>query len=122
MGKTKIEWCDETWNPVWGSHNDCPYCYAKKIARRFGKTPEERDFLPTWKEQNFNRKFAKATKRVFVNSMSDIQHWKPEWMRMVIKRIGENPDIQFIFLTKGGYDSYAGYDWPKNVEIGRAHV
>ena len=31
MNKTKIEWCDMTWNPVTG----CPYCYARKIAERF---------------------------------------------------------------------------------------
>lgn len=36
MNKTKIEWCDSTWNPVTGCLNDCEYCYAKKIANRFG--------------------------------------------------------------------------------------
>lgn len=34
--QTKIEWCDSTWNPVTGCLNSCPYCYAKKIANRFG--------------------------------------------------------------------------------------
>jgi protein gp37 len=36
MIKTKIEWADYTWNPVTGCYNDCPYCYARGIARRFG--------------------------------------------------------------------------------------
>jgi len=36
MNKTKIEWCDMTWNPVTGCLNDCGYCYARKIASRFG--------------------------------------------------------------------------------------
>lgn len=35
MNKTKIEWCDITWNPVWGCKNNCSYCYARKIAKRF---------------------------------------------------------------------------------------
>lgn len=35
MNKSKIEWCDSTWNPVSGCLHDCPYCYAKKIAERF---------------------------------------------------------------------------------------
>lgn len=35
MGKTKIDWCDYTWNPVTGCYHNCPYCYAKKIANRF---------------------------------------------------------------------------------------
>lgn len=36
MEKTKIEWCDSTWNPVTGCKHDCPYCYARGIAERFG--------------------------------------------------------------------------------------
>lgn len=36
MDKTKIEWADMTWNPVTGCKHNCEYCYAKKIAERFG--------------------------------------------------------------------------------------
>ena len=36
MQKTKIEWCDMTWNPVTGCLHGCPYCYARGIANRFG--------------------------------------------------------------------------------------
>lgn len=35
MNKTKIEWCDSTWNPVTGCLHGCEYCYARKIAERF---------------------------------------------------------------------------------------
>lgn len=35
--KTKIDWCDSTWNPVAGCLHDCAYCYARKIAERFGR-------------------------------------------------------------------------------------
>ena len=35
MYKTKIDWCDSTWNPVTGCFHDCEYCYARKIANRF---------------------------------------------------------------------------------------
>ena len=35
MQKTKIEWCDSTWNPITGCLHDCKYCYARKIANRF---------------------------------------------------------------------------------------
>jgi len=33
--KTKIDWCDSTWNPVTGCLHGCAYCYARKIAERF---------------------------------------------------------------------------------------
>lgn len=36
MDKTRIEWCDSTWNPVTGCLHGCGYCYARGIAHRFG--------------------------------------------------------------------------------------
>ena len=41
MLKTKIEWCDSTWNPITGCRHKCPYCYARRMAERFsGYDPE----------------------------------------------------------------------------------
>lgn len=34
--KTKIDWCDSTWNPVTGCLHGCEYCYARGIATRYG--------------------------------------------------------------------------------------
>ncbi|MDO5540592.1 MAG: DUF5131 family protein [Eubacteriales bacterium] len=36
MHKTKIDWCDSTWNPITGCLHGCEYCYARSIAKRFG--------------------------------------------------------------------------------------
>lgn len=36
MDKTKIDWADASWNPVTGCMHGCEYCYARKIAERFG--------------------------------------------------------------------------------------
>lgn len=42
MGKkTKIDWCDSTWNPVTGCLRGCAYCYARRIAERFGGYPSD---------------------------------------------------------------------------------
>lgn len=42
MGKkTKIDWCDSTWNPVTGCLYGCEYCYARRIAKRFGGYPSD---------------------------------------------------------------------------------
>ena len=35
MDKTKIDWCDSSWNPVTGCLHGCEYCYAGGIAERF---------------------------------------------------------------------------------------
>ena len=49
MNKTDIEWADYTWNPVTGCLHDCPYCYARRIAYRFGL-----DFAPKMDDPNFH--------------------------------------------------------------------
>ena len=42
MGKkTKIDWADATWNPVTGCLHGCEYCYARRIAERFGGYPSD---------------------------------------------------------------------------------
>lgn len=43
MNKTKIEWCDSTWNPVTGCLHGCEYCYARRIAERFQRKGDLRE-------------------------------------------------------------------------------
>lgn len=35
MNRSKIEWCDHTWNPITGCRHDCKYCYARRMSARF---------------------------------------------------------------------------------------
>ncbi len=35
MNRSKIEWCDHTWNPITGCRHNCEYCYARRMAVRF---------------------------------------------------------------------------------------
>lgn len=35
MNRSKIEWCDHTWNPITGCRHNCSYCYAKRMTVRF---------------------------------------------------------------------------------------
>ena len=67
--KTKIDWCDSTWNPVTGCLHGCDYCYARRIAERFGgydgaslvgqaaymyaKTLEHAELVETWEDVEF---------------------------------------------------------------------
>lgn len=56
MNKTKIEWCDATWNPISGCYHGCEYCYARNIARRFSYEGETLDapaeLQKTWIEDS----------------------------------------------------------------------
>lgn len=109
MGKSKIEWCDYTWNPVWGCLNHCEYCYARNMAKRFyakvaQKNPikEQRlkNFVPTLLLKNLEKKIPGSARFIFVNSMSDIFYWDRNWLFLVFQEISKNPDKIFMFLTK----------------------
>ena len=107
--KTKIEWTDATWNPVYGCRHDCFYCYAKKIAYRFREQlsnifgiPAQvfKNFEPVWIERNFEKEFPENVSHIFVNSMSDIAFWQQNWVDKVIAKIKTYPEKKFMFLTK----------------------
>lgn len=99
--KTRIDWCDYTWNPVWGCLHTCSYCYARKTAARFGMDICGRtDFVPAWVEKNFAKPFPKAPSRIFVNSMSDPYFYELEWMDKIFKKIASAPEHTFLWLTK----------------------
>jgi len=79
--QSKIEWTDATWNPVRGCTKispGCAHCYAQTFAERFRGVPGH----PF--EQGFDLRLVpeklgeplrwSGSKRVFVNSMSDLFH------------------------------------------------
>ena len=35
MNRSRIEWCDHTLNIITGCKNNCEYCYARKLTKRF---------------------------------------------------------------------------------------
>ncbi len=35
MNRSRIEWCDHTWNPITGCRHGCKYCYARRHVARF---------------------------------------------------------------------------------------
>ena len=130
MGKTtKIDWCDSTWNPVTGCLHGCEYCYARRIAERFGSNqmpiftdypvldepvrsvginggkiqPYPFDFTPTFHRYRLDEP-ARWTKprNIFVCSMSDLfGEWVPDaWIREVFEACEEAPQHRYMFLTK----------------------
>ncbi len=50
MDRTRIDWCDATWNPVTGCQYGCPYCYAEKIAKRYGGHDHDQNKEPIGRE------------------------------------------------------------------------
>lgn len=121
MNKTKIDWCDSTWNPVTGCLHGCEYCYARKIATRFGGNalsvnhvldepivtkgkvqPYPFGFVPTFHCYRLNDYIAKKGRNIFVCSMADLfGKWVPdEWIEEVFKACEKAPQHNYLFLTK----------------------
>lgn len=82
--RSKIEWTDQTWNPVTGctklspASPGCQHCYASTFAERFRDTPGhyfERGFDLQLRPDKLNEPLHwRKPRLVFVNSMSDLFH------------------------------------------------
>ena len=73
----KIGWCDMTWNPVWGCHNHCEYCYARGIAKRFKRVIAENECNYRWYKMEIADSY---TKRAFINMTEEIRNFKPTFL------------------------------------------
>ena len=111
MNRSKIEWVlnpdnktlGYTWNPVTGCLHGCTYCYARRIARRFGKTQEEQDSKPVFHPERLNDPARiKKPSTIFVCSMADLfGDWVPMgWIEDVLQACKMAPQHRYIFLTK----------------------
>ena len=116
MNKSKIEWCDYTWNPIKGyCPNDCPYCYSHRIYNRFKWDKQLRCNFP----ELYKITKIKEPSRIFVGSMIDLYHpqiHKP-WVEMIIDYSKRCPQHTFITLTKFP-ENLLIYSFPKNWWIG----
>ena len=105
---TAIEWAQWSWNPITGCKHDCPYCYARDIANRFYPQKFEPSIYPERFACPENTTVPDAAtndtafKNVFTGSMADIfGRWVPaDWIERVLKTVSENPQWNFLFLTK----------------------
>ena len=127
MEKTKIDWCDSTWNPVTGCLHGCEYCYARGIANRFSgggekwtddnlfvlderfyvdeeekACPYPYGFKPTFHRYKLDEYANKKGRNIFVCSMADLfGEWVPDsWIEEVFKACDKAPQHNYIFLTK----------------------
>ncbi len=131
MNKTKIEWAlnpdgtpGYTWNPITGCLNNCPYCYARRLANTRLRTtylsgdfnniapiPEgtihdilNDPFYPRlWEDRLYElSKAHEYRKGIFVCDMSDLFGIgiPEQWTRRVLAEIKACPYDRFYLLTK----------------------
>lgn len=116
MNKSKIEWCDYTWNPVHGCQNTCSYCYARVFANRI----YVEKFRPVIDHTRLPEPYYKKKPlKIFTVSMGELfGPWVPDsWIKDVIKITRMTPRHTFIFLTKYP-ERYKHFDFPCNAWLG----
>lgn len=142
MGKdSKIEWCDHTFNPVWGCVKcgpGCENCYAETWASRFGhdvwgNKPRRLFGEKHWNDPlRWDRRAAKDGNRakVFCGSMCDVFEIHPdnEWneklngeRQKLWDLIGKTPNLIWMLLTKRPKNVLDLTPWticPRNVWVG----
>ena len=116
MNRTKIPWCDYTWNPIVGCSpvsEGCRHCYAAAMSRRFS--------LP-WGTAHFIERLNPARLKIagFVCSMADLYHETVDDVTRsaVFNVIGRCPQHTFIILTKRPHRFPKGAPWFENIWLG----
>ncbi len=120
MNRTKIEWCDWSWNPITGCLHGCSYCYARRLAEGRLKNKYPNGFQPTfWPERLDEPYQIKKPSKIFVCSMGDLfGDWVPrDWILRVLKVAEECPQHTFIFLTKNPI-RLIEFNFPPNAWVG----
>jgi protein gp37 len=124
-----IEWGMKSWNVVTGCKHPCEfYCYAREHVKRFPNV-YPKGWEPTFwchmlhAPANTPVPAEAATdtrfKNVFVCSIADLfGRWIPRaWIEAILKVVRENPQWNFLFLTKFP-NRYLEFDWPPNAWLG----
>ena len=109
MSESKIEWTEQTWNPVTGCTKispGCKFCYAEVMAQRLrsmGAAGYERGFTLTLHEERLQQPLRRKKPTVyFVNSMSDLFHEDvPDtFIEQVMNVAAQTPQHTYQILTK----------------------
>ena len=125
---TKIEWAQETWNPITGCSKiseGCQNCYAERMAKRLaGRSgyPKADPFKVTFHPERLTQPHKwKKPRMIFVCSMGDLFHEgvDPGWLTDVFGVMHRNPQHTFILLTKRPENVPAHKTWHrKNIWLG----
>ena len=93
-----IKDCIQNMNLVIGCPIGCSYCYARNNVRRFHMIDdfEKPEFFPG----KLRLMEKKRPQNFLLTGMSDFAHWQTEWRDQVFSKMAENPQHQYLFLTK----------------------
>jgi protein gp37 len=107
--RTKIEWCDATWNPVTGCtpiSDGCRNCWAKRMAnRQRGRNgyPADDPFRVTFRPERLEQPLRwKKPRKIAVSLMGDLFHDGVEqrWLNLIFGVMSLSRRHTYLILTK----------------------
>lgn len=130
MGKTSIEWTENTLNPTTGCDKvsaGCKHCYAEGESKRYQAMGQEK-YKDGFKLRMHESVLAipykwKKPRMVFVNSMSDLFHKDvtTDFLIRFFKAMNDNPQHTFQVLTKRSerlLELHEQLNWTPNIWMG----
>ena len=131
MSKTKIEWTEQTWNPVTGctkTSPGCQHCYAEQMSKRHQANPKlpkyANGFKVTFHPETLSEPMKlRKSSIIFVCSMSDLFHKvvPDEYIIEVFRVMEALPQHIFQVLTKRSdrlRELAPQLPWPDNIWTG----
>lgn len=115
---SKIEWTDETYNPITGCSKiseGCQNCYAEKMAKRLRGRYGYPSIDPFGIKFHLDRLWKplswKKPRRIFICSMGDIFHEDvcTGWIKQVLDVVATCRQHTFIILTKRPHRMLPGF-------------
>lgn len=130
MAQSSIEWTQMTWNPTTGCTKvsaGCKYCYAEVMSNRLQAMGQEKykdGFKIRIHDDALRVPYSwKASKIVFVNSMSDLFHPEVplEFIQNVFAVMNDTPQHTYQVLTKRAdrlFELHHQLNWTPNIWMG----
>lgn len=112
----KKDFWDMSWNPVWGCLNTCPYCYARRIAKRYAEQIAEKEINYLFQKENFPINQIPYIKSVIIKTLiiKALKNFKPTWLESnYVREFPKKSSI--IFVNSMSDPAYWEQEWYEKI-------